>query len=516
MKQGIGMRKIVKLVIPLTILALPIAVYPEVGVLEVDHYCGFKREQSTARKRFNTFDADQDAMRVIKRITRYVGMMNPRFDVKGADISTGAAAVIRNDKRYILYNPYFITKVAESTGSSWAEVSVLAHEIGHHVNWHTLKKDGSRPNKELEADHFAGYILQRMGASIDDAVNAMNKLADEQASDTHPAKYSRVTAIASGWREARGQRPTPSIPVKPGQSASGTASVSHSHNGRSHNHPLPAEGLNHQHNGVQSAQPVARPAPAPIAPQVQYKEPEMISIRGGTFMMGSPAREKRRNHNEKQHSVAVANFSIGKYEVSNEEYSRCVTDGACEPPAWQEKGSNYNIQTGGSKHYLGFNGANQPVVGVSWNDAVDYASWLSKKTGKKYSLPTEAQWEYAARAGSTNAYPWGKSIGSGRANCKDCGSTSGKKTTTPVKSYSPNAWGLHNTVGNVWEWVCSVYDSAYDGGEQQCTSTSDAYNRVLRGGAWSVGSDLSRSAYRGYKRHSFTFNDIGFRLSRNP
>ena len=134
------MQKIVKLVIPLTILALPVAVYPEVGVLEVDHYCGFKREQGTGRKRFNTFDADQDAMRVIKRITRYVGMMNPRFDVKGADIITGAAAVIRNDKRYILYNPYFITKVAETTGSSWAEVSVLAHEIGHHVNWHTLKK----------------------------------------------------------------------------------------------------------------------------------------------------------------------------------------------------------------------------------------------------------------------------------------------------------------------------------------------------------------------------------------
>lgn len=494
------MQKILKFAIPLTILALPIAAYPEVGVLEVDHYCGFKREQSTGRKRFNTFDADQDAMRVIKRITRYVGMMNPRFDVKGADISTGAAAVIRNNKRYILYNPYFITKVAESTGSSWAEVSVLAHEIGHHVNWHTLKKDGSRPNKELEADHFAGYILQRMGASIDDAVNAMEKLADDQASDTHPAKYSRVTAIASGWREARGQRQNiPSIPIKPGQSASSNASVNHSHNGRSHNHKLPAEGLSHQHNGT---------------PQIP--EPEMMSIRGGTFMMGSPASEKGRGGDEKQHSVTVGNFSIGKYEVSNAEYARCVSAGVCKPPEWQENGSKYNLQTASNKFYQKFTGQQQPVVGVSWNNAMSYARWLSKTTGRNYSLPTEAQWEYAARAGSNTAYPWGNSIASNKANCRGCGSSWDGKTTAPVKSFSANTLGLHNTVGNVWEWVCSAYDKDYVGSEQKCAASGDTRSRVLRGGSWSNTSGRVRSAFRFKDAASNRLSDIGFRLSRTP
>ena len=202
------------------------------------------------------------------------------------------------------------------------------------------EKDGSRPEKELEADHFAGYILQRMGASIDDAVNAMQQLADEQASDTHPAKYSRVTAIASGWREARGQRQSTPLIL----------------------------------------------------------EPEMVSIRGGTFMMGSPISEKGRNSNERQHSVTVGNFSIGKYEVSNAEYERCVSAGACKPPEWEEKGEEY---------YQGFKDEEQPVVGVNWINAMNYANWLSKETGKDYSLPTEAQWEYAARAGSSTPYPWG-------------------------------------------------------------------------------------------------------------
>lgn len=461
------MKKIVKFVIPLTILALPVAVYPEVGVLEVDHYCGFKREQST-RKRFTTFEADQDAMRVIKRITRYVGMMNPRFDVKGADISTGAAAVIRNNKRYILYNPYFITKVVESTGSSWAEVSVLAHEIGHHVNWHTLIKDGSRPNKELEADHFAGYILQRMGASIDDAVTAMESLTDEQASDTHPARFSRVAAIASGWREARGQR--------------------------------------------QSTQPVV--IPAPVAPQVP--EPEMVSIRGGTFMMGSPTSEKGRDGDEKRHSVTVGNFSMGKYEISNAEYARCVSAGACKPPEWQESGSKYNLKTGSNKIYQGLTDQQQPVVGVSWNNAMSYARWLSEATGRNYSLPTEAQWEYAARAGSNTAYPWGNAIASNKANCNGCGSHWGGKTTAPVKSFSANAWGLHNTVGNVWEWVCSAYDENYAGSEQRCAANGDKRSRVLRGGSWVNAPGDVRSAGRSWSTAADRIDSIGFRLFRTP
>ena len=493
------------------------------------NHCAYEGSQQITPGALRLFSSDSEAQQVANRILRLQGMSldNANFVLKAAigNRIRNAAAVVQNQKRYLLYKQSFIQDANRRAGTGWAGISIMAHEIAHHMHGHTLILGGSRPEDELYADRWSGFVLYKLGASRDEATAAVKTIAPERETPTHPGRAERIDAIIHGWTTARelerGGRssgtPAPRPFVREAVTTTPSSSgVNHSHNGRSHSHPLPAEGLNHQHNGVQSAKPVARPAPAPIAPQVQYKEPEMISIRGGTFMMGSPAREKRRNHNEKQHSVAVANFSIGKYEVSNEEYSRCVTDGACEPPAWQEKGSNYNIQTGGSKHYLGFNGANQPVVGVSWNDAVDYASWLSKKTGKKYSLPTEAQWEYAARAGSANAYPWGKSIGSGRANCKDCGSTSGKKTTTPVKSYSPNAWGLHNTVGNVWEWVCSVYDSAYDGGEQQCTSTSDAYNRVLRGGAWSVGSDLSRSAYRGYKRHSFTFNDIGFRLSRNP
>ena len=195
--------------------------------------------------------------------------------------------------------------------------------------------------------------------------------------------------------------------------------------------------------------------------------PEMVRIEGGCFQMGSPESEEVRSNDERRHRVCVEEFSIGKYEVTFAEYDRFVE------------------ATGRSRpDDSGWGRGRRPVINVTWDDARAYASWLSGETGGSYRLPTEAEWEweYTARAGSTAAYPWGDSVGRNRANCEGCENWWDDHHTVPVGSFEANAWGLHDTVGNVWEWTCSAYDD-YEGGEQHCVWRS-ADGRVVRGGSW--------------------------------
>lgn len=484
-------------------LILSSAVNAEIGSMKVDHYCSFNDEPLPSI--LTTFDSDTAAQQALNRVMSFTGLP-PRFEILAADVPN-AAAVIRNNKRYILYNQGFMRKVRDTTQNNWAEISILAHEIGHHLSNHTFQFRGSRPTYELEADRFSGFVLQRMGASLDDAVAVMERMVSQRGSATHPARSARVAAVTNGWVDAEeksGGSQFKREPVRPRAVVRNNGSPEHSHNGRSHSHPLPAEGLNHQHNGSQPV-PVVRPAPAPVASRIS--EPEMVSIRGGTFMMGSPTSEKGRGGDEKQHSVTVANFSIGKYEVSNTEYARCVADGACKP----------------AQAYRGFDGGYQPVVGVSWNNAMNYSRWLSKETGKKYSLPTEAQWEYAARAGSQSAYSWGNNASHEYTNygtdaCCN-GVAKGKDrwfNTAPVGSFPANNWGLHDAHGNVYEWTCSAYDSSYNGSEQRCAASNDTRNRILRGGSWYNPPEGVRSAIRYWSTASRRTFNTGFRLSRTP
>jgi hypothetical protein len=140
---------------------------------------------------------------IIKNILQIVGL-KPNFEVRAADIPN-AAAVIYSGKRYILYNPAFVEKLNKAAGSNWASVSILAHEIGHHLNGHTLSETGSRPDIELEADEFSGFVLRKLGATLNEAQVAMKIAADVKASHTHPAKKDRLIAIANGWNTANDQ-----------------------------------------------------------------------------------------------------------------------------------------------------------------------------------------------------------------------------------------------------------------------------------------------------------------------
>ena len=150
-----------------------------------------------------SFKSENEAEIIINRIVAIVGL-KPNFEIRAAAIPN-AAAVIYKNKRFVLYNPKFVGSLNKSAGSSWASVSILAHEIGHHLNGHTLTNTGSRPDIELEADEFSGFILRKMGASLNDAQVAMRIAADVKASHTHPAKADRLKAIASGWTNADDQ-----------------------------------------------------------------------------------------------------------------------------------------------------------------------------------------------------------------------------------------------------------------------------------------------------------------------
>ena len=229
--------------------------------------------------------------------------------------------------------------------------------------------------------------------------------------------------------------------------------------------------------------------------------PEMVVVPAGEFMMGSPATEKGRYDNEgPQHTVTIAKpFAVSKFDVTFADWDACVSVGGCP-------------QVGDS----GFGRGTRPVINVSWDDAQQYVAWFSKMTGQPYRLLTEAEWEYAARAGSTTAYFWGDEIGKGNANCNGCGSQWDNRQTSPVGSFKPNAFGLYDMAGNVWQWVQDCYHDNYDGAPTDGSAwTIGDCNQPCRSrrflGQRSTGPPL-RQPHRGTTDDRD--NDIGFRLGR--
>ncbi|MGH8584009.1 MAG: formylglycine-generating enzyme family protein [Gammaproteobacteria bacterium] len=227
-------------------------------------------------------------------------------------------------------------------------------------------------------------------------------------------------------------------------------------------------------------------------------EPEMVTIQSGSFDMGStdgPSDE------QPVRKVALRGYNISKYEVTFEEYDQYAADqGLTLPGDW------------------GWGRGKQPVINVSWGDAAGYAAWLSAKTGKRFRLPSEAEWEYAARAGTTTAYWWGPDIGHNQANCNGCGSRYQK--TAPVGRFKPNPWDLHDTAGNVWEWVQDCYHESYadapaDGRVWISAGDVTDCRRVIRGGSWFDGPGTLRSAYRGRSGPDYRYDNLGFRLAQD-
>ncbi|MGD8853601.1 MAG: SUMF1/EgtB/PvdO family nonheme iron enzyme, partial [Gammaproteobacteria bacterium] len=158
----------------------------------------------------------------------------------------------------------------------------------------------------------------------------------------------------------------------------------------------------------------------------------------------------------------------------------------------------------------------RPVVKVSWHDAVAYAKWLSGQTGHSYRLPTEAEWEFAARAGTITRFSWGNQVGEANANCFDCGAKWSGRETAPAGSFAANAFGLHDMAGNVREWVQDCYVASYkaapaDGG---AVDAADCTERVIRGGSYSSPSAELRVTARDRSEPGTRLDDLGFRVVR--
>ena len=196
--------------------------------------------------------------------------------------------------------------------------------------------------------------------------------------------------------------------------------------------------------------------------------PEMVVIPGASFQMGCVSGLDCDDDEKPVHEVTVASFELSKYEVTFEEYDCFIAATGRISPKDQ-----------------GWGRGRRPVINVSWEDAIAYTEWLSAQTGERYRLPSEAEWEYAARAGSTTKYSWGNEIGHNRANCNACGSQWDNEKTAPVGSFGPNAFGLHDMHGNLWEWVQDCWNDSYQGAPADGSAwTSGACAiRVLRGGS---------------------------------
>lgn len=223
-------------------------------------------------------------------------------------------------------------------------------------------------------------------------------------------------------------------------------------------------------------------------------EPEMIAvpaacIETGTLLMNQQANPLR--------EVCVDSFSIGRYEVTFREYDQ-FTDATGQA----------------ARHDLGFGRGNRPVIDVNWFDAAAYANWLSEQTGKIYRLPTDAEWEYAAKAnaGIGFGYSWGNEPTKNKANCRNCGSQWDAQKTAPIGSFDSNSLGLNDMHGNVWEWT----SDCYYGNASKDIEGKHCKVGVVRGGSWDV--DVSNLAFwiRAPQISTETAQDIGFRLVLEP
>jgi formylglycine-generating enzyme required for sulfatase activity len=229
--------------------------------------------------------------------------------------------------------------------------------------------------------------------------------------------------------------------------------------------------------------------------------PAMIIIPAGKFIMGSAEKETEREPSEgPQHEVTVTKaFAVSKFEVTFEEWDACTAAAAC-PRAIDHWGRG-----------------EMPVINVSWGDAKQYVNWLSQLTGKHYRLLTESEWEYAARAGANTAYSWGNSPGMGNGNCDGCGSRWDLQQTAPVGSFQPNAFGLYDMHGNIWEWVEDIWHDDYNGAPTDGSAwlwSDDPSFRVVRGGSWRNESEILRAAVRRKRHTNVRFDTLGFRVAR--
>jgi formylglycine-generating enzyme required for sulfatase activity len=266
--------------------------------------------------------------------------------------------------------------------------------------------------------------------------------------------------------------------------------------------------------------------------------PEMVAIRPGRFLMGSPESEPQRQSDERpRHGVTIRRpFALGRCEVRVAELAAFIDDTGYVTDAergkgcygWDADAGNWAQRPELDWRNPGFEqDGDSPVVCVSWKDARAYAHWLALRTGRPYRLPTEAEWEYAARAGTLGPFWTGDCIHTDEANYdgsydyNDCGAKTGlhRQRTVAVGTLKANPWGLYGVAGNAWEWVQDCWhdtyeDAPFDGRGWGEGNSGDCARRVVRGGGWFNLPRNLRSAYRSWNNPDVATLNVGFRLAR--
>ena len=231
--------------------------------------------------------------------------------------------------------------------------------------------------------------------------------------------------------------------------------------------------------------------------------PELVVIPAGQFQLGDGSGRGNDNERPPRTVTFAAPFAIGRYEVTFADWQRYAE--AANLPMPDNEGWGLS--------------ARRPVIHVSWRDAHAYTQWLSRQSGARYRLPTEAEWEYAARGGSPSYYWWGDELDSSeqapRAHCRGCATSRLlRNKTAAVGQFPANGFGLSDTAGNVWEWTASRFTQRFDGSETQSASLLDDSPRVVRGGAWNSGPSYLRSSMRDLKQPHHRDYALGFRILR--
>jgi formylglycine-generating enzyme required for sulfatase activity len=223
----------------------------------------------------------------------------------------------------------------------------------------------------------------------------------------------------------------------------------------------------------------------------------MVVVPPGDFTMGG----NDTPYEKPEHKVSIAQpFAIGRREVTFDEWDQCSAALACK------------YQPGDH----GWGRGSRPVIDVSWDDAKVFLAWLAQKSGKRYRLPSEAEWEYAARAGTTTAFWWGRTADKGHANCEDCAAAPIRQTT-PSGQFRPNGFGLYDVAGNAAEWVEDCWNDTYRGAPANGTAWTQGQcrQRVLRGGSFAGRANLIRSAARFRYDQDVRYYANGFRIARD-
>jgi formylglycine-generating enzyme required for sulfatase activity len=257
--------------------------------------------------------------------------------------------------------------------------------------------------------------------------------------------------------------------------------------------------------------------------------PDMVVLPSGTFTMGSPADEPLRRENEPRTRITIARaFAMARTPITWDQWEACVRDASCDGIA-VERALRSNEKGEPNPNYKDWGRGTRPVVGVSWYDAQAFVGWLNHKAGEDdaYRLPSEAEFEYAARAGSTSAFPWGTELDHNYGNFGADGHELGGKAegrdvwvneTSPVASFPPNAFGLYDMNGNVFEWTedCYEADRAHAPTDGTASKQGNCANRVFRSATFMSNPYMQRSARRGapYPATTRGRNYLGFRVAR--